>query len=303
MTTPGTGRIATYGLGSLGLVAFVYEMLAVDYPEGDPYKARQAAAVWARLADRIDGSPGNTYPDASSVWRANQGAGVEQFKTAMTAGLYPEPEENGYAARLARRCRDAAAACEEFAQAVEEARNAYYTLALANLASFIFLTTFPWQAGAAYQITQILIRRAQAGLLAKLLQHGMAKLVLSKLTEYTIGSVFFAAGDVAVVAGVKAGRGEDPGTLGENATQALKEFAASVAFYGVYDAAAPLTRKVTKNLDVQAFLNRLAGGSAAYGPTYDALNGQSGEELIPTWKETLGRMLLYFTMAHKPAGG
>ncbi|SEG92031.1 hypothetical protein SAMN05444920_107430 [Nonomuraea solani] len=294
-------RASIYGFGTLGIAGFVFQMLAVDYPSGEPDKARQAAAVWARLADRIERSPDATYPAAASVWRRNEGQGVAAFKSAVTAGLYPQPEENGYAAKLARRCRDNSTACLEFAEVIEEARKAYWTLALANFASFVFITTFPWQAGVAYQITQILMRRAQAGLLAKLLEHSIAKIVLSKLTEYSIGSAFFAVGDVAVVAGVKAARGEDPGSFGDNATQALKEFTASVAFYGVFDAAAPLARKVTANADVQYFLSRLAGGSVGYGPTYDSLNGQSGEELIPTPKETLGRILLYFTMAHKPA--
>jgi hypothetical protein len=296
------GRASIFAFGTLGLAGFVYKMLAVDYPEGDPDKARHAAAVWARLADRIEKSPDQTYPAAESVWRKNEGDGVEAFKKAITAGLYPQPEANGYAAKLAKRCRDNSEACLAFAETLTTARHTYWTLAMANFASFAFISTFPWQAGAAYQITQILIRRAQARLLAKLLEHTIARIVLSKLTEYTIGSLFFAVGDVAVVAGVKAARGEDPGTLKENSTQALKEFAASVAFYGVFDAAAPLARKATSNADVQNFLNRMAGGSIGYGPSYDAMNGQSGEELIPTWKETLGRMLLYFTMAHKPAG-
>ncbi|MGW4800042.1 WXG100-like domain-containing protein [Nonomuraea sp. NPDC004297] len=297
------GRASIYAFGTLGIAAFVFEMLAVDYPEGDPDKARLAAAVWGRLAARIEQSPDRTYPAAESVWRRNEGGGVEEFKSAITAGLYGWPDEDGYTAKLAKRCRDSSTACTAYAETLKSARDAYWTLALANLASFVFITTFPWQAGAAYQITQILIRRAQAGLLAKLLQHSIAKIVLSKLTEYTIGSVFFAVGDVAVVAGVKAARGEDPGSLGENATQALKEFAASVAFYGVFDAAAPLARKVTSNADVQYFLSRLAGGSIGYGPSYDAMNGETGTDLIPTWKQTLGRILLYFTMAHKPAGG
>ncbi|MGC5015813.1 hypothetical protein ACLQ2R_34055 [Streptosporangium sp. DT93] len=297
------GRASIYGFGTLGIAAFVFEMLAVDHPEGDPDKARRAAAVWARLADRVEKSPGHTYPAAESVWRRNSGGGVEEFKAAVTAELYPPAEEDGYAAKLAKRCRDNSAACTAFAETVEAARDAYWTLALANLASFVFITTFPWQAGAAYQITQILIRRAQARLLAKLLEHNMAKIVLSKLTEYTIGSVFFSVGDVAAVAGVKAARGESPGSFQENTTQALKEFTASVAFYGVFDAAAPLARKVTANADVQNFLNRMAGGSIGYGPSYEAMNGQSGQDLVPTWEQTLGRALLYFTMAHKPAGG
>lgn len=296
------GRAAVYGFGSLGIAAFVFKMLAVDYPEGDPVRARQARDVWARLADRIEQSPGRTYPAAEAVWKRNGGEGVEAFKSAVTAGLYPQPPAVGFAGRLAARCRQNSAACEEYAEIVETARHAYWTLALANFASFIFITTFPWQAGVAGQITQFLMRQAQAKLLARLLQHNIARIVLSKLTEYTIGSAFFAVGDVSVVAGVKALRGEDPGSFGDNAKQALKEFAASVAFYGVSDAATPAIKALTKNPDLQGFLGRMAGGSIGYGPSYDAMNGQSGTDLIPTWKETLGRMLLYFTMAHKPPG-
>ncbi|MFC4116376.1 hypothetical protein [Nonomuraea zeae] len=296
------GRASIYGFGALGLAAFVFKMLAVDYPEGDPAKARLAAGVWSRLADDIERSPDRSYPAAAAVWRTSSGQGVDAFKSAVTAGLYPQPEEAGYAAKLARRCRQNSAACTDFAEVIETAQHAYWTLAIANFASFIFISTFPWQAGTAYEIAQFLTRRAQAGVLAKLLEHSIARIVLSKLTEYTIGSAFFAVGDVAVVAGVKAVRGEDPGSLKENATQALKEFAASVAFYGVFDAAAPLARQATRNADVQYFLSRMAGGSLGYGPSYDAMNGQEGTDLIPTWKETLGRALLYFTMAHKPAG-
>ncbi|GAA2214830.1 hypothetical protein GCM10009850_102960 [Nonomuraea monospora] len=297
------GRASIYGMGTLGIAAFVFEMLATPYPEGDPDRARQAGAVWKRLADRIEESPEHTYSAAQRVWRGNDGAGVEEFKKTVTAALYPRAEGDAFTARLAKRCRDNGTACDDFAETLKAARDAYWTLALANLASFIFITTFPWQAGWAYQITQILIRRAEAGLLAKLLEHSIAKIVLSKLTEYSIGSVFFAVGDVSVVAGVKALRGEDPGSLGQNATQAVKEFAASVAFYGAFDAAMPVIRKATSNMDIQYFVSRLVGGSAGYGPTYEALNGQSGKELVPTWEQTLSRVLLYFTMAHKPAGG
>ncbi|MEU0478462.1 hypothetical protein ABZ260_04645 [Streptosporangium sp. NPDC006013] len=296
------GRASIYGTGVLGIAGFVFTMLAVEYPDGDPAGARQARDVWARLADRFAKNPDNTYPFAEAMWKRNGGEGVEAFKQAVVSGLYTHPQTASFPGRLALACRQNSEACDEYAELIETAQHAYYTAALANLASFVFLTTFPWQAGAAYQLTQFLIRRAQAKLLAKLLEHAIAKIVLTKLTEYTIGSTFFAVGDVAVVAGVRALRGEDPGSLGDNAKQALKEFAASVVFYGVFDAARPGVQAISKNADVQAFLSRMAGGSIGYGPTYDLLNGQSGTELIPTLKETLGRTLLYFTMAHKPAG-
>jgi hypothetical protein len=294
-------RGAIYGAGVVGIAAFVFKMLSVEYPDGDPAKARQAAAVWARLAERIEQSQNRTYPFAEAVWKRNGGEGIEAYKKAVTAALYPNPPALGYADKLAQRCRQNSKACEEYAEVIGKAQHAYWTLALANLASFLFITTFPWQAGAAYQLTQFLMRRAEAGLLAKLLEHNIARIVLSKLTEYSIGSAFFAVGDVGVVAGVNALRGEDPGSWGDNGKQMLKEFTASVAFYGAFDAAMPAARAMSKNADVQYFISRMAGG-VAYGATYDALNGESGTDLIPTWKQTLGRVLLYFTMAHKPAG-
>jgi hypothetical protein len=296
------GRTAVYGFGALGIAAFVFKMLAVDYPEGDPAKARLAAAVWRRLGDRIEASQDRTFPSAESVWKRNAGEGIETYKLAVTKGLYPNPPEKGYAEKLAQRCRDNAAACEAFAEIIETARHAYWTLAIANFASFIFITTFPWQAKTAYEIAQFFVRQAEAKVLQKLLRHSLAKLVLGKLLEYSIGSAFFAVGDVAAVAGVKWARGEDPGSWSDNGKQAFKEFTASVAFYGVYDAAAPVTRLMTKNPDVQAFINRMAGGNFGYGPTYDSMSGEGGSDLVPTWKQVLGRSLLYFTMAHKPMG-
>jgi hypothetical protein len=52
------------------------------------------------------------------------------------------------------------------------------------------------------------VRRAQAGLLAKLLESAIARTVLAKLAEYSIGSAFYAVGDVAVMDGVKLARGD-----------------------------------------------------------------------------------------------
>ncbi|WP_329085907.1 WXG100-like domain-containing protein [Streptosporangium sp. NBC_01469] len=286
-------------MGTLGLAAFVFKMLAVDYPDGDPDGARQAAKVWARLAERIEQSPHNTYPSAEAVWKKNEGEGVEAFKKAMTSKLYTEPAAASFPGRLALLCRRNSEACAEYAEIIETAQHAYRTAAWANFASFVFITTFPWQNAAAGHLTKILIRRAEATIFAKLIAHAVARTVLTKLTVATLGSVSFAVGDVATVAGVRALRGEDPGSFKENAVQALKEFTASMAFYGVSEAATPVVNAMTKNAEVQGFLGRIAGGSFGYGPTYDLLNGERGGELAPTWEQTLGRALLYFTMAHK----
>src|ERR1044072_1273507 len=97
-------RGAIYGVGSVGIAAFVFKMLAGDYPDGDPAKARQAAAVWARLAERLEQSQSRTYPFAEAVWKRNGGEGIEAYKKAVTDGLYPNPPAGGARHQPPRRC-------------------------------------------------------------------------------------------------------------------------------------------------------------------------------------------------------
>ncbi|MFC7644297.1 hypothetical protein ACFQX6_28955 [Streptosporangium lutulentum] len=102
------GRVSVYGFGTLGLAAFVFKMLAVDYPDGDPARSRQAGDVWARLADRLEKNPDTTYPFAEAVWKKNGGDSVEAFKEAMISKLYPRPPETSFPDRLALACRGTA---------------------------------------------------------------------------------------------------------------------------------------------------------------------------------------------------
>jgi hypothetical protein len=281
---------------------FVFTMLTTPYPEGDPARARQAAQVWAGLVSDVV-EWGQVGDDAArAITQNNAGEGVDAFAAFWRRHATPAPPAKGDAARLADLCRRMSEACEEYASLIDKARHTYLTLAWANFASLLFISTFPWQAGAAYQLTQYLMRQAQARILARLLENAIARTLLAKLTEYTIGSVFFAVGDVAVMDGVKRLRGEDVGSFGDNLDEMTKEFVASVAFYGVFDAAIKPVSAITANKDVQYFVSRLAGGSIGYGPTYGYLNGKRGEDLVPTTKDTVLRTLIYTTMAHKPAG-
>jgi hypothetical protein len=277
-------------------------MLAAEYPEGHPEKAREAAKIWAGLMDDVMEWAQNGDDAARAVVVNNAGKGVDAFEAFWKASFAPGPPAQGPAAQLADYCRQLSGACDRYAELVTNAQHTYQTLALANYASLLFISTFPWQAGAAYEISQFILRRAQAGILARLLETAIAKTVLAKFAEYTIGSAFFAVGDVLVMDGVKAARGEDVGSLGDNAEEIMKEFAASVAFYGAFDVAAKPVSMVTSNKDVQYFVARMAGGSVGYGPTYGFLNGKRDDELIPTVKDTTLRTILYTTMAHKPAG-
>src|SRR5262249_29761584 len=118
---------------------------------------------------------------------------------------------------LAEQFRLLEAACDDYAQMIEKAQRTYWEMALANFASFLYLSTFPWQAGAAYELTQFLMRRAAAGVLARLLEIGIVKAVLARFLEYSIGSVFYDVGDFLAVDLVKASFGDfgnpldDPG--------------------------------------------------------------------------------------------
>jgi len=282
------------------IALFVFSMLTAEYPDGDPDKARQAAQVWADLgADVVEwGEDGDAI--ARAVILNNSGKSIQAFEEFWKTHFAPSSGP-GPAARLAAYCRQVSEACETYAELITKAQYTFRTLALANFASLLYISTFPWQAGTAYEIAQFLMRRAQAGILAKLLESAIARMVLAKFLEYTIGSAFFAIGDVAVMDGVKAARGEDVGSFGDNAEEVMKEFVASVAFYGVFDAVAKPVSKIATNPDVQYFVSRMAGGSIGYGPAYGLLNGKRDEDLVPTVKDTVLRTILYTTMAHKPA--
>jgi hypothetical protein len=284
------------------IALFVFSMLAAPYPEGDPGKARLAAKAWSELMADIAGWAENGNDAARAITSHNAGESIQAFGHFWQTHLSPPPPAMGEAARLAAHCQRVSEACEQFAELITKAQYTFRTLALANFASLLYISTFPWQAGVAYEIAQVIVRRAQAGFLAKLLESAIARTLLAKLMEYSIGSAFFAIGDVAVMDGVKAVRGEDVGSLKSNAEEVMKEFAASVAFYGVFDVAAKPMAKITSNADVQYFVARMAGGSVGYGPTYGFLNGKRDDELVPTTKDTTLRVLLYSTMAHKPAG-
>ena len=284
------------------IALFVFSMLTAQYPEGDPDKAREAARVWSELGGDIAGWVEYGNDAARAITSHNSGEGVQAFGDFWQAHMSASPSASGEAARLIAHCQSVSEVCEQFAELIEKAQYAFQTLALANYASLLYITTFPWQAGVAYEIAQFIMRRAQAGFLAKLLESAIARTLLAKLLEYSIGSAFYAIGDVAVMDGVKAARGEDVGSFKSNAEEVMKEFVASVAFYGVFDAAAKPMTKITSNADVQYFVARLAGGSVGYGPTYGFLNGKRDGDLVPTVKDTTLRVLLYSTMAHKPAG-
>lgn len=284
------------------IALFVFSMLTAEYPAGDPDKARQAAKVWSELMGDIVGWAENGDDAARAISVNNSGESIQAFTDFWHSHLSPAPPALGEAARLAAQCQRVSEACEEYAELVRQAQYTFRTLALANYASLLYISTFPWQAGAAYEISQFIMRRAQAGFLAKLLESAIARTVLAKLAEYSIGSAFYALGDVAVMDAVKAARGEDVGSVSANADEIMKEFVASVAFYGMFDVAAKPMSKITSNPDVQYFVSRLAGGSVGYGPTYGFLNGKRGDDLVPTAKDTALRVLIYTTMAHKPAG-
>lgn len=293
-------RGGLFAAGNLALLVFT--MLATPYPEGDPGRARQAGQVWADLAGDVVGWGRNGDDAAHAVTTNNAGEGVDAFAKFWHKYAAPDPPAKGEATRLADLCRRMSEACDEYASLVQKAQHTFATLAWANLASAVFISTFPWQAGVAYEITQFLMRRAEAGILAKLLESAIARTLLAKLTEYSIGSAFYAVGDVLAVDAVKAARGEGWGARDDNIEEMMKQFVASVAFYGVFDAAVKPASMITSNKDVQYFVGRMAGGSIGYGPTYGLLNGKSGDDLVPTVKDTIFRVLLYTTMAHKPAG-
>ncbi|MDN3351815.1 hypothetical protein [Actinomadura sp. DC4] len=312
----------------------VYNLLSVEYPAGDPAKARQAAEVWAGLAKDI--RDWGEYGDAAAlaIVMNNAGESINAFGDFWRR-YFPPPPATGDVDKLVAHCEGMSAACQHYAEVVDYARQAYYALLLSTILSFLFLSTFPWQAGFAYRIAE---NKIKAKIVEKFVEDTIAKKIVgtlaAKAAEYSLGSAMFAVGDVAVMDGGKllagkfAGDGfdwHDAGSLSDNWDETWKEFVASIAFYGVFDVVAkPLSwtpkrlpagglpegtlppatapAKPLVNPDVNYFISRMAGGNIGYGPVYHYLNGDRGSDLKPTEKDYILRTLLYTTMAAKPAG-
>ncbi|GAA3812139.1 hypothetical protein GCM10022226_36000 [Sphaerisporangium flaviroseum] len=292
------GRPALYPVAGAGMAAFVSAMILADWPEGDPAGAREAAAVWRSLGARIDANTTVTGKVAERVWREHPSQGAEAFHRYWTAGGSGGPPGGviAYPPQVAAHCRRVAEACEGYADAVEATRHALRVLAVTSYLQLMFAGSWPWIGARTAALSKWLVdrlyKKVQAQVLLKLLENTVMKLVVTKFIGYTVGSATFALGDEALAAGTKVAFGDDPGSVSENALATLKDFAACMVFFGVWDLTklGPMA-KVFRNNDAGDFASFYVG-STAYTVAYNAENGKTGSDMLPTMSQLMGKLLI-----------
>lgn len=295
----------------------------VEMPKGDAARARQAAAVWAGLADRLESSLRTTGPVAADVWEANSGAGIDAFQKFWTTEFAP------YAGDVAAYCRKVQATCAGYAQAIDQMRFALTVLAVQTWANIAYTIAYGWVTGWAGTLAELAVIRDRAAIQAAVQKTLFQKIVI-KLLEYLIDSVGYAAGQQLVQLGVF-GAGDlfgkydattdkifgfDPYSARANSVQ----FAEGVGANAAFDGTADLTRLgLTRVGPWGGFLsagrpsgvrNRLVGyagrmlGSDVYTVVNNIEEGKPPEDWLPTWRQQVDKVIMHGArIAKNPAKG
>ncbi|MGW4638661.1 WXG100-like domain-containing protein [Sphaerisporangium sp. NPDC004334] len=301
-------RWMLYPAGGAGIVGFVAWTILSKWPEGDPDGAREAATVWRSLAGKIDANTTVTGGLAQRVWTQHPSQGSEAFRAFWTqAGTVKTP--GGVAAvppAMSAYCRRMAEACEGYAEALEKTRDALRVMALTSYAQLMLAASWPWVGAQAAALSRWLIdrlyKKVQAQVLLKLLEHAIMKVAVEKLVGYSVGSAVFALGDEALALGARAAFGQDLGSFSDNSMATLKDFAACLAFFGVWD----LTKlgpmgKVFRNNDAGDFASFYVG-SSAYTVAYNLEDGKSGAGVLPTPSQLIAKLLIGTSQRGKDPG-
>ncbi|WP_406312751.1 hypothetical protein OHA77_29960 [Streptosporangium sp. NBC_01639] len=296
-------RSALFPLGAAGMMAIVLNDIYQRWPEGDPDGARQAAAVWRSIGTLVATSQEDMESQAMRVWRDNPGEGSDAFRAFWSGGLF-SPLPSGaqgptarfsfpdYAEAVTAHCERTAEGCEEYAEGVEATQHALTVIAATEIAQLTFAGAWPLVGGpgtaAIKWAADKLRRQYQIEYLMMLFQRYVAKIVREKLANYAAGSAFFALADTTISIGTKAAFGDGPGSFQDNAAMTMKDFAACLVFFGVWD----LTRvgPLGKALDNDA--GNFASfyiGSNSYTVAYNAMDGKSGTDLLPTLKQLMAK--------------
>lgn len=299
-------RSALFPLGAAGMMGIVLNDIYRRWPEGDPDGARRAAAVWRSIGALVATSQGDMERQAARVWQNNPSEGSDAFRAFWAGGLFSSLPSGAqgptarfsfpdYAEAVTAHCERTAEACEEYAEAVEATQHALKVLAATEVAQLLFAGAWPLVGGpgsaAIKWAADKLRRQYQVEYLMMLFQRYVAEIVRKKMANYAAGSAFFALGDTTISIGAKAAFGDGPGSFEDNATMTMKDFAACLVFFGVWD----LTRvgplgKVLDN-DAGNFASFYIG-SNSYTVASNAMNGESGKDLLPTLKQVLVKAMV-----------
>jgi hypothetical protein len=308
---------ATLGVGTVTHGAFVTVMLAVEWPEGDPGKLRQAAEILDELAKKIDAAHVAADDAAVRVWLHNSGPGVDAFKKmwqgtpsrSTRPDLAPPQGFSGYPPQVAAYCRRVAQACRAYAGCLDTIRHVLIVLAVQAWVNMLFTSMYGWgTAGVAGMVQKQIMERfftrlAQSQL--KIFRVSVEKIVFSCF-YYALDSVAYAGIQQAMQVGIFAATGvrKDPNgtdvlSLHTNAIQFTQAFVANAAFDAVWDLSKTL-KYAPSNSRWGDFLSRLSG-SAVYG-IVDNFEKDPTSNPVPTdWQNWATRLLIHGVRAVKPS--
>ncbi|MGW0809474.1 WXG100-like domain-containing protein [Nonomuraea sp. NPDC002799] len=269
-----------------GIGSVVYQMLSVNYPDGDPDKARQVAQLLRQLAKRVDVSLDEVEEIASRLWRPpNSGAGIDAFRAYFTKEIAPYPP------LVSAFIRALADAVDDYADMLEETQHTLKTMAWTSWLELLMFCCWPAIDKKIQYVINSAMRKKQAGLLLKMFNHAVGKRFI-----YAVGgSLAYTALDQAIVDGLKLGRHEDLGSWDDRGAYMLTNFAAALVFYHVDPAnmgkAANLLPKNEAARNAVMFLL----GSTIFTTTANVIN-RPGDviddpaSLLPTWQQMLTKL-------------
>ncbi|WP_433243084.1 hypothetical protein ACQPYK_39225 [Streptosporangium sp. CA-135522] len=319
-----TARGALSGAAAVGLAGFNLYDIYEKWPEGDPDKAREAAVIWRSIAQAVRESAGDVQPRVTRVWRDHPSAGSEAFRAFWEGGLFssvlppgaqgPNPSFSfqDYAKAVAEHAEHAAEACEEFGRALDAIRHTLEVMAATALAQSALAGAWPWVGGpgsaAVKWVAERLRRRYQLeylmlllekyinDILRKLMTKKLAgkmvaeRVVANKAAEYAAGSAFFAGADTTLAVGTRLSFGDGFGPGKDNATATMKDFAACLVFFGVWDLTrlGPLGKALDNDLgDFASFYI----GSNAYTVANNAMSGKDLGHMAPSMDQLISKVL------------
>ncbi|GAA4639471.1 hypothetical protein GCM10023196_101230 [Actinoallomurus vinaceus] len=290
----------------------------VEMPKGDSGKARQAAAIWGQIADRLEASIRTSDPMASDIWSHNSGRGIDEFTKFWTKEFAPYPHE------LAAYCRRVQAVCNGYADAVDKMRLVLTILAIQTYINILFTIAYGWITGWMGTLAELAVIRDRAAIQA-MAQRTLFQKIMIKLLEYLFDSIGYAAGQQLLQLGVfgvadlftdydddaKKIIGYDPYSLKDNGVQFVQAVGANFAF----DGAADLTAGAVGKTPLGRFTSSGAGrrllgfgarmvGSNVYTVVNNMEVGKSPDQWLPTWQQEVDKLIIHGTrIAKNPAKG
>ncbi|GII78346.1 hypothetical protein Sru01_33280 [Sphaerisporangium rufum] len=301
---------ATAGAGALVHSTFAVTVLAVEWPEGDPHKLRQAADILDRLAADLDTAHDAADMAAAQVWKGASGPGIDAFRGMWLQGSAAAPGGvTAYPPRVAEYARRMAAACRGYASCLDTIRRVLNTLAMQAFANMLMTSLYGWPTSwVAGEVKDKIIQRFfqnLARIQLRLFGRNVANIV-ANCFYYPLDSLLYAGLQQGLQYGIFAWRGvrrDMDGTevlsRGVNAKQFATGFTANVAFDGVWDLTKVLG--VPRNSRVGDFASRMSG-SAAYSIVSNLLQDPTGNPVPTDWQTWLGKFLTHGVRSIKPSG-